>query len=57
MNSENKVSQKELRKPPLSSQEESLAEKVTKYPCLLTKVKIRTKKDAFPNFSSYKTFV
>ena len=58
MDSENESQLKRIRKPPLLlSQEESLAEKVKKYPSLFEKVKKRTKKETFfKKFSLSKTF-
>ena len=58
IDSENESQVKRIRKPPLSlSQEESLARKVKKYPCLFDKSqKMYKERDAFQKFSLSKTF-
>ena len=58
LDSENECQLKRIIKPPLlSSQEESLAERVKKYPCLFDKSQ-RTYKErkVFQKFSLFKTF-
>ena len=58
MDSENESHLKRIRKPPLLlSQEESLAEKVKKYPCLFGKrQKTYKKRNVSQKFSLSKTF-
>ena len=58
MDSENESQLKRIRKPPLLlSQEESLAEKVKKYPCLFDKCqKTYKERDVFQKFSLHKIF-
>ena len=59
MDSENERRLKSIGKPPLLlNQEESLAEKVKKYPCLFGKhQKTYKERDAFQKFALNKTFV
>ena len=58
MDSENESQLKRIRKPPLLfSREESLAEKVMKYPYLIDKSqKMYKERDVFQKFSLSKTF-
>ena len=58
IDSENENYLKRIRKPPLLlSQEESLAEKVKKYPCLFDKSqKTNKERDMSKIFSLFKTF-